>query len=264
MSEHQVDKVARFDPKTQEWVEFPLPEAESDPRRLDIDPTNPNRIFFSGNTAWPRRLRGSSAVRRVPDRKRTYPLPIGDCLIDPSASRGADGFFLPRTVMKKPSRGMMSRSRRCLGTARARNKAFAFPGRLHIIGGGNTAGVRRYAYDQCCAQTTIVWSRLVDVLLPGRAFLRSGAPLGAAFGALLLASCSGYHSLPGLGSSRTASANPFTRVAARKVHGWTRRALLAPAPEPDCSFRSGSREDHSAEALRMSSTTSANATGRRR
>ena len=28
----------------------PLPEAESDPRRLDIDPTNPNRIFFSGNT----------------------------------------------------------------------------------------------------------------------------------------------------------------------------------------------------------------------
>jgi streptogramin lyase len=50
VSEHQVDKIARFDPKTQEWVEFPLPEAESDPRRLDIDPTNPNRIYFSGNT----------------------------------------------------------------------------------------------------------------------------------------------------------------------------------------------------------------------
>jgi streptogramin lyase len=50
VSEHQVDKIARFDPKTKEWVEFPLPEAESDPRRLDIDPTNPNRIFFSGNT----------------------------------------------------------------------------------------------------------------------------------------------------------------------------------------------------------------------
>jgi streptogramin lyase len=50
VSEHQVDKIARFDPKTQEWVEFPLPEAESDPRRLDIDPTNSNRIFFSGNT----------------------------------------------------------------------------------------------------------------------------------------------------------------------------------------------------------------------
>jgi virginiamycin B lyase len=49
VSEHQVDKIARFDPKTGEWVEFPLPEAESDPRRIDIDPTNPNRIFFSGN-----------------------------------------------------------------------------------------------------------------------------------------------------------------------------------------------------------------------
>jgi len=50
VSEHQVDKIARFDPKTKEWVEFPLPEAESDPRRLDIDPTNSNRVFFSGNT----------------------------------------------------------------------------------------------------------------------------------------------------------------------------------------------------------------------
>ena len=50
VSEHQVDMIARFDPKTQESVESPLLEAESDPRRLDIDPTNPNRIFFSGNT----------------------------------------------------------------------------------------------------------------------------------------------------------------------------------------------------------------------
>jgi streptogramin lyase len=49
VSQHQVDMIARFDPKTQEWVEFPLPEAESDPRRIDIDPTNPNRIYFSGN-----------------------------------------------------------------------------------------------------------------------------------------------------------------------------------------------------------------------
>ena len=50
VSEHQVDKIARFDPRTEEWVEFPLPDAESDPRRLDIDPTNSNRIFFAGNT----------------------------------------------------------------------------------------------------------------------------------------------------------------------------------------------------------------------
>jgi virginiamycin B lyase len=48
-SQHQVDMIARFDPKTAEWVEFALPDAESDPRRIDIDPTNPNRIFFSGN-----------------------------------------------------------------------------------------------------------------------------------------------------------------------------------------------------------------------
>ena len=50
VSEHQVDKIARFDPKTLEWVEFPLPESESDPRRIDIDPLNPNRVFFSGNS----------------------------------------------------------------------------------------------------------------------------------------------------------------------------------------------------------------------
>ena len=50
-SEHQVDRIARLDPRTEEWTEFPLPEAESDPRRIEIDPTNPNRIFFSGNTA---------------------------------------------------------------------------------------------------------------------------------------------------------------------------------------------------------------------
>jgi len=51
VSEHKVDKVARFNPKTEEWVEFPLPEAQSDPRRIDIDPSNANRVFFSGNTA---------------------------------------------------------------------------------------------------------------------------------------------------------------------------------------------------------------------
>jgi streptogramin lyase len=50
-SEQKVDKIGRFDPKTEEWVEFPLPEAQSDPRRIDIDPMNPNRIYFSGDTA---------------------------------------------------------------------------------------------------------------------------------------------------------------------------------------------------------------------
>ena len=47
----QVDKVFRFNPATEEFVEFPLAYSQQDSRRIDIDPTNPNRIFFSGNTA---------------------------------------------------------------------------------------------------------------------------------------------------------------------------------------------------------------------
>ena len=49
VSEQQADKIARFNPKTGEWVEFPLADSESDPRRLEIDPTNPNRVWWSGN-----------------------------------------------------------------------------------------------------------------------------------------------------------------------------------------------------------------------
>ena len=48
-SEQHVDKMARFDPKTETFTEFPLASAESDPRRIEIDPTNPNRIWWSGN-----------------------------------------------------------------------------------------------------------------------------------------------------------------------------------------------------------------------
>jgi virginiamycin B lyase len=49
MSGQQADVMVRFNPRTEEWVEFPLAEAESDARRIDIDPTNPNRIYFAGN-----------------------------------------------------------------------------------------------------------------------------------------------------------------------------------------------------------------------
>ena len=49
VSLQQVDRIARFDPRTEEWVEFPLPEAETDPRRIEIDPTNPSRVYFAGN-----------------------------------------------------------------------------------------------------------------------------------------------------------------------------------------------------------------------
>ena len=48
-SEQHVDKMARFDPKTETFTEFPLANAESDPRRIEIDPNNPNRIWWSGN-----------------------------------------------------------------------------------------------------------------------------------------------------------------------------------------------------------------------
>ena len=37
-SEQHVDKMARFDPKTETFTEFPLANAESDPRRIEIDP----------------------------------------------------------------------------------------------------------------------------------------------------------------------------------------------------------------------------------
>jgi virginiamycin B lyase len=49
VSEQQADKIARYSPKTGEWVEFPLPDSESDPRRIEVDPNYPNRVWWSGN-----------------------------------------------------------------------------------------------------------------------------------------------------------------------------------------------------------------------
>ncbi len=51
LTEQTADKIARFDPKTQTWTEFSLPIAELDARRIEIDPTNPNRIWWSGDTS---------------------------------------------------------------------------------------------------------------------------------------------------------------------------------------------------------------------
>jgi streptogramin lyase len=45
---HQVDKLARLDPATGVWTEYPLMYAETDVRRIDLDPTNPNRVWYSG------------------------------------------------------------------------------------------------------------------------------------------------------------------------------------------------------------------------
>src|SRR5213593_106499 len=50
-SQQHVDQIARFDPKAEIFTEFPLPNAESDPRRIEVDPTNPNRIWWTGNLA---------------------------------------------------------------------------------------------------------------------------------------------------------------------------------------------------------------------
>jgi virginiamycin B lyase len=51
MSEQHADKIARFDPQTEQFLEFPLATAEEDNRRIEIDPTNSNRIWWSGNVS---------------------------------------------------------------------------------------------------------------------------------------------------------------------------------------------------------------------
>ena len=45
---HHVDKLARLDPATGIWAEYPLIFAETDVRRIDLDPTNPKRVWYSG------------------------------------------------------------------------------------------------------------------------------------------------------------------------------------------------------------------------
>jgi virginiamycin B lyase len=49
VAQQQADKIARFDPKTETWTEFPLANAEEDHRRIEVDQTNPNRIWWSGD-----------------------------------------------------------------------------------------------------------------------------------------------------------------------------------------------------------------------
>ncbi len=51
VTEQTADKIARFDPATETWTEFSLPIIESDARRIELDPTNPNRIWWSGDTS---------------------------------------------------------------------------------------------------------------------------------------------------------------------------------------------------------------------
>ena len=50
-SQQHVDKIARFDPTTETFTEYPLPNAESDNRRIEVDRVNPKRIWWSGMTS---------------------------------------------------------------------------------------------------------------------------------------------------------------------------------------------------------------------
>lgn len=47
MTLHRIDEIARYNPATGEWLTLPLPQAETDVRRVEFDPNNPNRIWWS-------------------------------------------------------------------------------------------------------------------------------------------------------------------------------------------------------------------------
>ena len=64
MTLHTVDKIARYNPETKEWTEFPMPQAETDVRRIQFDANHPNRIWWSGvaNHAAHRLYRAAAGI----------------------------------------------------------------------------------------------------------------------------------------------------------------------------------------------------------
>ena len=44
-----MDIIARYNPRTEEWLMLPLPQAESDARRIEVDQNNPNRVWWQTN-----------------------------------------------------------------------------------------------------------------------------------------------------------------------------------------------------------------------
>ena len=62
VSLQSVDKVARFDPKTETWAEFSVPYPETDLRRIEIDQAHPNRVWWTGT------LSGHFGYIEVPDK----------------------------------------------------------------------------------------------------------------------------------------------------------------------------------------------------
>ena len=47
-TERDGDRIGRFDPITSTFVEFPLPTADTSSRRVVLDPSNPNRVWWGG------------------------------------------------------------------------------------------------------------------------------------------------------------------------------------------------------------------------
>ena len=48
-SETPIDRLARFDPRTKTFAEFALASTASMVRRVEVDPSRPNRVWFSGS-----------------------------------------------------------------------------------------------------------------------------------------------------------------------------------------------------------------------
>lgn len=47
LSEEWADKIARFDPGTETFIEFSLPTPGNDVRRIEVDRAHPNRVWFA-------------------------------------------------------------------------------------------------------------------------------------------------------------------------------------------------------------------------
>ena len=45
------DELACFDPRSGTFVEFPLPSADLDVRRIEVDRSNPDWVWWSGGRA---------------------------------------------------------------------------------------------------------------------------------------------------------------------------------------------------------------------
>ncbi|OFW34084.1 MAG: hypothetical protein A3J28_15935 [Acidobacteria bacterium RIFCSPLOWO2_12_FULL_60_22] len=48
--ENAADQIARFDPRTKTFVEYPMPGRFASVRRIEADPTRPNRVWYSGQS----------------------------------------------------------------------------------------------------------------------------------------------------------------------------------------------------------------------